>query len=308
MATLNRTSWKNLYGLLGTIFPDNTTSEISESDMRTFGENLADSFLNKSNDLIDDDTFATASATTVPSSESVKAYVDAQTAGVGEVNNTDVKFFEQWEWFTSSGFNDYSSHFNGAGAANTLSTYGVNTTENALGVLKSETGTTNAGRAGIFKSNDQVIFGSGFTYTFQFRQAIETLSDGTDTFTVYLGFFNNVSTSGDCVNGVYFRYTHGTNSGKWQAVTRAASVETAEDTTVAVDAGPFHTFKIVINANGSQVDFYIDGVKTNDITTNIPTGANLTSFGFKIEKSAGTTSRSMYQDYYDLLITRTTVR
>ena len=31
-------------------------------------------------DLLDDDTFATASATTVPSSESVKAYVDAQNA------------------------------------------------------------------------------------------------------------------------------------------------------------------------------------------------------------------------------------
>ena len=33
-----------------------------------------------SSDLIDDDTFATASATTVPSSESVKAYVDTQVA------------------------------------------------------------------------------------------------------------------------------------------------------------------------------------------------------------------------------------
>ena len=30
--------------------------------------------------LLDDDSFATASATTVPSSESVKAYVDAQNA------------------------------------------------------------------------------------------------------------------------------------------------------------------------------------------------------------------------------------
>jgi len=32
-------------------------------------------------DLLDDDTFATASATTVPSSESVKAYVDSKPAG-----------------------------------------------------------------------------------------------------------------------------------------------------------------------------------------------------------------------------------
>jgi len=52
MSVLNRTSFKNLYGLSGTTFPDNTSGDISESDIRTFGEDLADSFYNKATDTI----------------------------------------------------------------------------------------------------------------------------------------------------------------------------------------------------------------------------------------------------------------
>lgn len=47
MSQLSTSSYKNLYGTSGTEFPDNTTQEISEGDMRTFGENTADSFWNK---------------------------------------------------------------------------------------------------------------------------------------------------------------------------------------------------------------------------------------------------------------------
>jgi len=83
MAQLNTTSYKNLYGNSGSEFPDNTSAEISEGDMRTFGENTADSFLNKTDNFIDEDSFASDSATKVPSQQSVKAYVDAQIAGGG---------------------------------------------------------------------------------------------------------------------------------------------------------------------------------------------------------------------------------
>lgn len=43
MAERTRTQYKTLYGSSGTTFPDNTTAEISEGDMRTFGEDSADS-------------------------------------------------------------------------------------------------------------------------------------------------------------------------------------------------------------------------------------------------------------------------
>jgi hypothetical protein len=48
MAIRTITQFKALYGNSGTLFPDNTTGEISEGDVRAFGEDIADSFLNSS--------------------------------------------------------------------------------------------------------------------------------------------------------------------------------------------------------------------------------------------------------------------
>lgn len=44
MSVLSKTQYKAQYGLTGSIFPDNNTEEISEGDMRQFGEDTADSF------------------------------------------------------------------------------------------------------------------------------------------------------------------------------------------------------------------------------------------------------------------------
>jgi len=43
MATLDKSAFEAKYGSSGTIFPDNTTGEISEGDMRDFGQDIADS-------------------------------------------------------------------------------------------------------------------------------------------------------------------------------------------------------------------------------------------------------------------------
>lgn len=47
MAVRTKTQFKALYGTSGTLFPDNTTAEISEADVRSFGEDIADSFVNE---------------------------------------------------------------------------------------------------------------------------------------------------------------------------------------------------------------------------------------------------------------------
>lgn len=47
MSQLNGTSFGNFYGTTGTTFPDNTSGEISEGDLRAFGQDIKDSFLNK---------------------------------------------------------------------------------------------------------------------------------------------------------------------------------------------------------------------------------------------------------------------
>lgn len=43
MAKRNKANLKSLYGSSGSVFPDNTTRQISEADLRAFGEDLADS-------------------------------------------------------------------------------------------------------------------------------------------------------------------------------------------------------------------------------------------------------------------------
>lgn len=79
MAQRNKTNFNALYGQpSGATFPDNTSQEISESDMRDFGTDIKDSALFIDDNFIDEDSFASDSATKAPSQQSVKAYVDTQ--------------------------------------------------------------------------------------------------------------------------------------------------------------------------------------------------------------------------------------
>lgn len=165
----------------------------------------------------------------------------------------------------------------------------------SVGVVSLDMGTTTTGRSalGLVASvaNTAFRFGQGRT-RFLSRFAIPVLSNGTDTFTTRLGFVQYTTTESS--NAAYFRYTDGVNSGKWQAVTRSGGVETAVDTGVTVVAGTFQRFEIDVNAAGTSVAFYIDGVQApaSPITTNIPTGSNVTGYGVYAQKSAGTTATS----------------
>ncbi len=57
----------------------------------------------------------------------------------------------------------------------------------------------------------------------------------------------------------------------WLARCRDGGVQTSEDTGVALDTD-YHIFRVDATRL-TQIDFYIDGVLTNDITTNIPDDA-----------------------------------
>lgn len=254
-------------------------------------------------ELIDDDTFATASATTAPSSESVKAYVDNNVTS----NDTDIKYFEQNDFLVGTAtVSGWSSSSSGAGAVFGITApgYGVDTTENVVGLITQSTGTTTTGRCHIFKYGLQL--GTHDT-RFRFRSAIENLSDATDTYSTRIGIsdLSNVAT-GDPDNGVFFRYTHSVNSGEYEAVCRAGGVETATDTNVAATTS-YKVFEIRVNEAATSVTFYIDGVLVATISTNIPTGVD-SNFYSHILKSAGTTSRNLHLDWTEITLTKTTAR
>ncbi len=69
-------------------FADNSSGSISEGDSRDMFEDTADSFLNITDHLLDEDDMASNSASKVPSQQSVKTYVDAATGGGAVASGT----------------------------------------------------------------------------------------------------------------------------------------------------------------------------------------------------------------------------
>jgi hypothetical protein len=200
----------------------------------------------------------------------------------------------------------------GTSAALGLST---ETTAGHPGIIFLTTGTTASGRASFAGTTSGQIT-SRVTPAIGIARCVviarigsssggNALSDGTDTFTARHGFGSEtVSTSP--ADGVFFRYTHSVNSGKWEAVCRASSVETATDTGVTADLN-WHRFEIITNAGWTSIDFKIDGSLVATVTTNIPT-ADLMPIPGSIHKTLGGTARSISIDALEYTIDFTTAR
>lgn len=98
---------------------------------------------------------------------------------------------------------------------------------------------------------------------------IVNLSNATNTYTLYIGLADGPTLQ---LDGVYFSYTDGTNSGDWQLIGIASSSATTVNTTTAVTTG-WHNAKIVINAAGTSAQFFMDGVSLGTVSSNISTAA-----------------------------------
>lgn len=170
------------------------------------------------------------------------------------------------------------------------------------GVLDLSTGTTTTGRSGLLGTSNAVQLGALET-VYQGMAYLPILSTAGETYTVRFGLGDSVAA--ESVDFIGFRYTHGTNSGRWQGVTRSNSTESTVDTGVAAVAATWVKFGLRVNMAGTSVQFYVDDVATGAaITTNIPTGASrlLTYLPGFIIKSAGTTARSLLVDRYAYIL------
>lgn len=162
------------------------------------------------------------------------------------------------------------------------------------------TGTTlNAtGRSAVagFNSVGKIVPG-GLRTVIEQRVRIPTLSTAGTSFTIEIGLMNGTA-SGLPTSGIYFFYTHGTNSGQWRCTSRSASTSTNRDSAVAVVANQWYKLKADVDDSASSVIFYIDGVQIGAaVTTNIPTTAMFPAA--VIEKSnTSLTSRSANVDYF----------
>lgn len=175
------------------------------------------------------------------------------------------------------------------------------------GIYQLSTGTTSAGAAGQRSALTGLKLGGG-EFRFVSIIRIPTLSDGTETFTVRVGFGD--SGSADGTDAVFFRYTHSVNSGQWVLVARDNGSETTSNTSSAPVANTWYRMEIVINAAGTSASFYIDGAAVGSALTALPTGATETLgvLAGSIVKSAGTTARTLDIDYCRALQHFTTAR
>lgn len=169
---------------------------------------------------------------------------------------------------------------------------------NHPGIFQFVTGTTATGRqfAGWASSNGsgKVVFGSGVV-RLGVIQRIPTLSTAAEHFIVRNGYFDAVNLVNPIVDGAYFRYEESVNGGRWECRCVAASVETVLDSGVTVVAGTWYLLELEVNAAGTSVQFFINRVSVGSIATNVPTAGVGPVFG--INKTIGTTSRSVAYDY-----------
>jgi hypothetical protein len=195
------------------------------------------------------------------------------------------------------GNNQIAGSVSGTGAA---VGWDIGQTSANPGVVFMDTGTTTTGWAflvGTTGGVNNIFLGAGLTQ-YDAIVKLSALSNGTDTYTAAVGLCTgDVGTTQ--TNGIYFQYGSTINSGNWTGNASKASSATVLNGSVAATTNFTH-LTFVINSAYTSVEFFVGGVSIGTIpsATNLPTaGVRLC---WKIEKSAGTTSRRFSVDAYAL--------
>jgi len=231
---------------------------------------------------------------------------------------------------TSVYFDDYlSTPANGINYGPTgynVSTGGTGSTIVSLaatgrpGVYQAQTGSLATGNVLISTAANSFDFGSYSSISFTWTGGFETLSTGTQTYAAVVGFCDAAGASINCVDGCGWIYdqgnvaTNGVNSGNantWEVYCSNNSSRTfyllngsgncdasfAKGTVnVAALTLPntnIQTLETIVTGAGTEADFYAEGVKVCEITTNIPTtSARATGVEQHLLKSTGITTAS----------------
>ena len=230
---------------------------------------------------------------------------DSTSAFGGGAVRTNAQFRAVTDCIANTASNYFTYGVSGTGAAFSTLAPG---NDNAVGIMRAALGTTATGRAAISSVNFGVLkFGRGVAY-FEGNTRIVNLSDATNTYTFRAGFIDSITA--ESTDGAFFRYTHGTNSGRFQAVTRNNGVETATDTGITVAANTRYDFEITVNAAGTSVEFKINGSVVATNTANIPTASGReTGYGVMALRSVGTAAFNCYDcDFIEVTYDFTTPR
>ena len=169
-------------------------------------------------------------------------------------------------------------------------------TSSVPGATTFSTGTTSTGMGCVSfsKTVTTPFYFSGAALAAEGSISLPALSDGTNTYTAALQITNGpTSTSISPNNTIGIRYTHGTNSGKWQGYSKDnAGTETTVDLGVTVATTTVYNLRIELDKQNTEARFYIDGVMAGRVTANLP-NAVVCAPREVIVKSAGTTASTL---------------
>lgn len=137
----------------------------------------------------------------------------------------------------------------------------------------------------LTSSVNAILLGGGaITINWVFK--INTLSDGTNRYILYMGLGDTTNAASDQSNGCYISYSDNLNSANWIGNTASASSRSTRNSSTAVTTG-WHNAQVVINAAGTSITYFMDGVSLGAaLTTNIPV-TSIAPF-IKMDRTAGT--------------------
>lgn len=250
-----------------------------------------------------------------PASDDLLYMKDVSGSDYNSVKKVDLqkadpdRFFQLWSDFLGTANGDFTTFFAGTGASVQTGTYGIDATNNALGVTQVDTGTTATGRSGLGTISGTVMRPTIADLFWCGRTAIEAVSTVTETFKVRQGLGDFFTGGTDGTNGLFFRYTDLVNGGRWQCVSRAGGVDlTVVDSGVSPDLD-YHVYEVYLSEDGTTCLFKIDGATVATINSpNLPTIANPMGAGFQIIKTVGTGQRNMDVDWMIVRLQRSSVR
>lgn len=231
------------------------------------------------------------------------------------VSGPDCIFFEDDLFYFSSSVNaPYPWAFQTNGTAANAQT--SPSTAAHPGIRTLNTGTDTTGEAMMVhgssseSTDGNIILGGGYHEVF-FVLNLSTLSTAGEEYALYFGLTSGLEAflTHPGSYGCFFQYKRGTST-NWQGLTKNAGSSTtaSSGSNVAVATG-WNNFKITINAAATSVSFYVNGTLIGTSAANIPTAAaHPISLGVAIQKSAGTTARTVDIDYVSWFNQLTTSR
>lgn len=207
-----------------------------------------------------------------------------------------MRFYEDWCGGDYTSIYSWLNNSSGTGANVSIGDPNTIISNNHQGVARLFTGTTATGRAVLYVNVSNLILGGG-EMVVDIPVYMAALSTAGQTFRVRVGLGDG-NASADHTNGVYWDYIHSTSSGNWVGKTASSGSRTSLDSLVPAATG-WTRLTFIVNAAGTSVTYYVNGVSVGSNTTNIPTGnTQWVTPILKIVKTVGTTSVELDVDYF----------